>query len=352
MISSVDWKELWDLSENIDGFVELFTLTILQVCEICYPKKVVCRKKTNHSLNILNRKRRKLQSRLKSAEEIPRSPTTQIASLQNKLALIHVDIRDAINSDLLYREQQAVGKIKENQKYFYSYAKQFSKKKESISMLFDDKGQIKTSPKELADILQTQFISVFSDLSKANWSEATFNPSPIQVPFADELMEFTIDDIIAAIDKIYQNAASGPDEMPAKLLKNCKNSIAIPIHLIWSHSLANGYVPTSYKLYHIVPLHKKDSKSIPANYRPVSLTSHVFKVFERVLRKKMVEHLETNDLLCNNQHGFRSGRSCLTQLLHHFDDVLEALMNNQDCDSIYRDYAKAFDKVDHKILLK
>ena len=65
----------------------------------------------------------------------------------------------------------------------------------------------------------------------------------------------------------------------------------------------------------------------------------------------MVEHLETNDLLCNHQHGFLSGRSCLTQLLHHFDDVLEALINNQDFDSIYLDYAKAFDKVDHKILL-
>ena len=229
MISSVDWKELWDLSENIGEFVELFTLTILQICEICCPKNFACRKKTNHSLNILNRKRRKLQSRLKSAEENPRSPTTQIASLQNKLALIHVDIRDAIKSDLLYREQQAVGKIKENQKYFYSYAKQFSKKKES--MLFDDKSQIKTSPKELADILQKQFISVFSDPSKANWSEATSNPSPIQVPFADEFMEFTIDDIIAAID---QNAASGPDEMPAKLLKNCKNSQhnSHPPHLV------------------------------------------------------------------------------------------------------------------------
>ena len=165
MISSVDWNELWNLSENIDEFVELFTLTILQICEICCPKKVACRKKTNHSLNILNIKRHKLQSHLKSTEENPRSSTTQIASLQNKLALIHVNIRDAINSDILYREQQAVGKIRENQKYFYSYAKQFSKKKESISMLFDDKGQIKTSPKELADILQKQFISVFSDPS-------------------------------------------------------------------------------------------------------------------------------------------------------------------------------------------
>ena len=70
------------------------------------------------------------------------------------------------------------------------------------------------------------------------------------------------------------------------------------------------------------------------------------------MRKKLVDYLEVNDLICNKQYGFRSGRSCLTQLLHHFDDVLEALANNSDFDSIYLDYAKAFDKVDHKLLLR
>ena len=71
-----------------------------------------------------------------------------------------------------------------------------------------------------------------------------------------------------------------------------------------------------------------------------------------VVRKKMVYYLELNDLICSKQHGFRSGRSCLTQLLHHFDDVLKALTQNSDFDSIYLDYAKAFDKVDHKLLVK
>ena len=72
------------------------------------------------------------------------------------------------------------------------------------------------------------------------------------------------------------------------------------------------------------------------------------KVYERV-----VYYLEINNLiLCSKQHEFRSGRSCLTQLLHHFDDVLDSLTNNTDFDSIYLDYAKAFDKVDHKLLLR
>ena len=71
-----------------------------------------------------------------------------------------------------------------------------------------------------------------------------------------------------------------------------------------------------------------------------------------MIRKKITNHMEANDLICSHQHSFWSGRSYLTQLLHHFDDVLEALTNNMDFDSIFLDYAKAFDKVDHKILLK
>ena len=59
-----------------------------------------------------------------------------------------------------------------------------------------------------------------------------------------------------------------------------------------------------------------------------------------------------NNLICSKQHGFRSGRCCLTQLLHHFDDDLESLANNSDFDSIYLDYTKAFDKVDHKLLIR
>ena len=114
----------------------------------------------------------------------------------------------------------------------------------------------------------------------------------------------------------------------------------------------HGYVPDFYKMSHIFLLHKKDSKSIPANYRPVSLTSHVVKVFERVIRKKIVHHLDSYDLICCIQHGVRSGRSCLTQLLHHFDDAMESLTNKLDFDSIYLDFAKAFDKVDHEILIK
>ena len=89
-----------------------------------------------------------------------------------------------------------------------------------------------------------------------------------------------------------------------------------------------------------------------ANYRPVSLTSHLIKVFERVLRAKLVQYIEKNKLINENQHGFRAGRSCLTQLLNHIEDIMCDLNSDYNADVLYLDFSKAFDKVDHKILHK
>jgi len=117
-------------------------------------------------------------------------------------------------------------------------------------------------------------------------------------------------------------------------------------------SLDQGVIPTAYKMQSIVPIYKKGNKDNPANYRPVSLTSHIIKVFERVIRSKMVDFLENNNLLNSKQHGFRKGRNCLSQLLDHYDELLNTLSDSSNADVIYLDYAKAFDKVDHHILIQ
>ena len=90
---------------------------------------------------------------------------------------------------------------------------------------------------------------------------------------------------------------------------------------------------------------------MPKNYRPVALTSHIVKVFERVLRKSLGSHLEASGFLPNGQHGFRSMRSTLTQLLSFWDTMLTNLEEGGGSDAIYLDFSKAFDKVEHVVLL-
>ena len=139
--------------------------------------------------------------------------------------------------------------------------------------------------------------------------------------------------------------------MTAFLLKRCGASLSIPIFMLWSDSMSSGVVPHFYKIGYVSPLFKKGSRCEAGNYRPITLTSHVVKVFERVVRKRMVSYLESNDLLSDKQHGFRANRSCLTQMLDHFDDIFEGFTRGEDTDSIYLDYAKAFDKVDLDLLI-
>ena len=110
--------------------------------------------------------------------------------------------------------------------------------------------------------------------------------------------------------------------------------------------------PERVKQSLITAIHKGDSTSLPKNYRPVSLTSHLVKLFEKVICMHIVMHLEQHNLLNPTQHGFRTGRSCLSQLLAHYDRVLSLLEQGLNVDVIYLDFAKAFNKLEFNITLK
>ena len=163
---------------------------------------------------------------------------------------------------------------------------------------------------------------------------------------------FGENDIIEAIDDISPTAAAGPDGFPAILLKQCKEALSKPLFLLWRKFLDLGMTPESLKMGHIIPTHKGGSNGVASHYRPVALTSHIIKIFEKIVRKNIVDFMERHDLFNNNQHGFRMGRSCLSQLLSHYDKILSLLEQGLNVDVIYLDFSKAFDKLDFHIILK
>jgi hypothetical protein len=115
--------------------------------------------------------------------------------------------------------------------------------------------------------------------------------------------------------------------------------------------LDSGIMPDDINLAFITPIFKGGDKSEPANYRPVALTNHITKAFEKVVKQEILFHLCTHNFLNNTQHGFTSGRSTLTNLIEYYESILLLLEHHQYVDSIYLDYSKAFDKCDHDIIL-
>ena len=163
---------------------------------------------------------------------------------------------------------------------------------------------------------------------------------------------FNEEDFHNAIDELSPNAGAGPDGLPSVLLKKCKSSFSKALHILWSTCYDNETTPSSLKKSHIIPIFKDGLKSLPENYRPVALTSHLIKLFEKIVRTKITNFLEESGGFNDNQHGFRRGRSCLSQLLNHFDYVTEQLEKGLCVDTVYLDFSKAFDRVDFKTLLR
>ncbi|BHF61984.1 hypothetical protein SprV_0100496500 [Sparganum proliferum] len=151
--------------------------------------------------------------------------------------------------------------------------------------------------------------------------------------------------------KLKEAKSPGPDEIPAKLLKELATELAETLCLLFQASLDAGRLPPEWKTAWISPIHKSGSRASANNYRPVSLASICCKVMERIIKRELMRFLEQHHLLSNAQHGFRRGRSCLTNLLYCLEQWARAIDEVNVVHVAYIDFKKAFDSVPHQRLL-
>ena len=120
---------------------------------------------------------------------------------------------------------------------------------------------------------------------------------------------------------------------------------------IYQKSVFSGILPQDWLNASVSPIFKKGDRSLPSNYRPVSLTCIACKQLEHIIHSNIMDHLDKYSLLCDRQHGFRSGRSCETQLAGLVNDFAEILDRRGRADICIMDFSKAFDMVPHQRLL-
>ena len=144
---------------------------------------------------------------------------------------------------------------------------------------------------------------------------------------------------------------SGPDGIHGKILKNKSESLAYPLSLILKVSYNTGSLPKEWKLVNVVPIHEKGGKDDIKNYKPISLTCLVMKLFERILKEELL--LRTSYLLDSRQHGFLNLKSCSTNMICFTDNVVLSINDTRtlSTDLVYFDFFKAFDSVNHDLIL-
>ena len=164
-------------------------------------------------------------------------------------------------------------------------------------------------------------------------------------------IKITTDGILKLLKELKIQKAPGPDNITPKMLKACADSIAPLLQQIYKKSLTTGELPDDWLNANVSPIFKKGNRSNPANYRPVSLTSIPCKLLEHIIHSNIMSHLEQYNVLNNEQHGFRKGRSCETQLALTVNDLAKILDNKGQADVIIMDFRKAFYLVPHQRLL-
>ena len=169
--------------------------------------------------------------------------------------------------------------------------------------------------------------------------------------FGEILVDVEINEsnVMTVINTLSLSKAQGPDQLHPCLLKETKHQLKIP--LLFRKSIEVAVIHESWKQANVSAIFKKGDRKKLENYRPISLTSVPGKMLEKIIRDALVKQLSSNDLCSDVQHGFISGKSCVTQLLEYMEDLTEAVDSGCDVDVIYFDFCKAFEKAPHKRLL-
>lgn len=237
--------------------------------------------------------------------------------------------------------------IKDNIKFFWDYIRSQKVNPTSPTCL-NEEGVTITNPDTIANKFADYFHSVYSQVTpklETNFPTASpWNVGDISLGLTN------IQEIEACIRNLRPDKATGPDGIPPSIIIIISPNICVPLAYIFNLCIMSSTFPKSWKLTRVSPIHKADEKTDVRNYRPVAVLSTIPKIFEMIICDKISPQIAP--FLRGNQHGFLPKKSTVTNLLSFSRRVAKGLDCRHQTDVIYTDFAKAFDRVDHDVLIK
>ena len=158
--------------------------------------------------------------------------------------------------------------------------------------------------------------------------------------------------MLTSLNMLKNGKAPGPDGVPTNLVKDAANFIAKPLMMIFNASLKQGIFPNIWKLAKITPVFKSGAGNEENNYRPISVLSFFAKLFEKVVNDQLSDFLLSNRKLTMSQFAYRKLHSTITSLISVSDYWYENIDKNNVNFALFLDLKKAFDTVDHEILIR
>ncbi|KAL4238884.1 hypothetical protein ACF0H5_003591 [Mactra antiquata] len=227
--------------------------------------------------------------------------------------------------------------------------------KTQSNFINDDYGNPILDHKQMADTFNDFFINIVQSFqsdasSNNNCADSTPNPNTGQTAFEIPLLQESF--VEKQLLNINQKKATGLDGLSPKFLRLSAKVISKPVTKIMNLSVTKNIFPNHFKIAKVTPIHKKGATSDKSNYRPISILPVLSKIIERHVAYHIKSYLEEHNLLYENQSGFRTNHSCETALISIVDRWISAINDNQYVGTVFLDLSKAFDLVNHSILIK
>ena len=232
-----------------------------------------------------------------------------------------------------------------------------NKKNSLVASILYHNGNVLSNAKDIANAFNVYFANIGKNLASEIEQNITDNDDYTQyvsTPLTETKLQFkciTDNDTQRAIDKLENKSSSGHDGISNKLLKLLKIELSKSLTLIINQMITTGIFPDSFKISKITPLFIKGDVSMLSNYRPISLLPTISKIFERILCNQLYDYFNSNNLLAEEQYGFRTNHSTEYAAVKLVDNVSKEMELGNTPTALYIDLSKAFDTLSFDILL-
>lgn len=236
-----------------------------------------------------------------------------------------------------------------NVKFFWKYVHSLKNSNNNYPATMYYNKSSSNDPNTISNMFSMYFMSVFQRQPAPDSFVLETFPVSISAPLVPKII-IKREEVEYLLKTIDTSKGAGPDGINPFFLKQTASCLSVPLHLIFNLCLGEGMFPDRWKLAYVTPIFKAGARSNIENYRPISSQSWFPKILESIVKGHVYNYMEP--YLVDQQHGFMRSKSTCTNLVTYSDYLFKAIDRGHQVDAVYTDFMKAFDKVDHKLLLK
>lgn len=324
--------------QDIEGCTERFYEIVLNAIKLYVPEKV---KKIFTFPCWFSCELRKLISEKKQIHK----KYKQTGSLDDYLLFASMREKCKVETDRCYRKyvESVELEVSSNPEYFWKFINDKKTQKGFPKSMYlrdetanDDAG--------ITELFRKYFSEIYRK-SKPDESRVIYYEDTVDIHDC----HFSETEVLNVLGNLPDKSDTGPDRISALFLKKCRHVLLGPLVFLFNLSVSSGKYPNKWKSSFVTPVFKSGNISDVGNYRPVTKSSYIPKILDTLITNKITPLLK--NIFIEEQHGFIAGRSVTTNLLYFTDLILSAFSERSQVDAVYTDFAKAFDRLPHWLLI-